>query len=96
LPFRTSDELHAAPALATLPALSACISAFITALDVVHPDLLNRSQFPLSERESAATMLHMLLDTCQCTLREYDRLTFEDASWHDDEPEPGPADDFPF
>jgi len=95
VPCRPADELQGAPALATLPALSACIEAFVSALDVAHPTLVCRD--PVSERESAALLLHMHLHTCQELLRLYDHLTF-DACWfsgpHDDDPDPDP--DIPF
>jgi hypothetical protein len=94
---RHADELQGAPALATLPALSACIDAFASALDVAHPDLVGRN--PVSERESAALLLHMHLHTCQELLRLYDHLTF-DVCWFsgsaDDEPDDEPDDDIPF
>jgi hypothetical protein len=94
---RTADELHGAPALATLPALSACIDAFVSALDVAHPDLTSRD--PRSERESAATLLHLHLYTCQELLRLYDHLTF-DVCWFsgpaDEELDEEPDDDIPF
>jgi hypothetical protein len=96
---RDPDELQGAPALATLPALSACINAFLFALDVAHPDFAARN--PVSERESAALLLHMHLHTCQELLRLYDHLTFDVycfSSSLDDEPdEPDePDDDIPF
>jgi hypothetical protein len=94
---RTADELQGAPALATLPALSACIDAFVSALDVAHPDLVSRN--PVSERESAATLLHMHLCTCQELLRLYDHLTF-DVCWfsasEDEDLDDEPDDDIPF
>ena len=99
---RPLDELQGAPALATLPALSGCIDAFVSALDVAHPALVSRT--PVSERESAALLLHMHLHTCQELLRLYDHLTF-DVCWFsgsqdddevDCEPEPEPDDDIPF
>ena len=98
---RAPDELQGAPALATLPALSACIDAFVSALDVAHPSLVVRD--PVSERESAALLLHMHLHTCQELLRLYDHLTF-DVWWFsgskDDEAEDeagdDPDDDIPF
>ena len=93
---RDPDELQGAPALATLPALSACINAFLSALDVAHPDLDGRN--PVSERESSALLLHMHLHTCQELLRLYDHLTFDvwcfsDSSDHEDDE---PDDDIPF
>jgi hypothetical protein len=94
---RPPDELQGAPALATLPALSACIDAFVSALDVAHPALVVRD--PVSERESAALLLHMHLHTCQELLRLYDHLTF-DVCWfsgsHHDEADDQPDDDIPF
>ena len=94
---RPTDELQGAPALAILPALSACIDAFVSALDVAHPALVVRD--PVSERESAALLLHMHLHTCQELLRLYDHLTF-DVCWfsgsHRDEPDDEPDDDIPF
>jgi hypothetical protein len=98
---RAPDELQGAPALATLPALSACIDAFVSALDVAHPSLVVRD--PVSERESAALLLHMHLHTCQELLRLYDHLTF-DVWWFsgskDDEADveagDDPDDDIPF
>ena len=98
---RAPDELQGAPALATLPALSACIDAFVSALDVVHPTLVVRD--PVSERESAALLLYVHLHTCQELLRLYDHLTF-DVWWFsgakddeaDDEAGDEPDDDIPF
>ena len=94
VPRRTSDELREAPALATLPVLSASIDAFTAVLDLTHPSLLSRD--PVSERESAAMLLHMHLRTCQELLRLYDILTFDvcwvSASEDDEEPD----DDIPF
>ena len=90
---RPTDDLRGAPALATLPALSACIDAVTSALDIVHPDLASSN--PMSERESAAMLLHMHLHACQELLRVYDHLTFDDCSYSeplDDEPD----DDIPF
>jgi hypothetical protein len=90
---RPTDDLRGAPALATLPALSACIDAFTSALHIVHPDLTSRN--PMSERESAAALLHMHLYACQELLRVYDHLTFDVCSYSDpvdDEPD----DDIPF
>jgi hypothetical protein len=91
---RAPDELQGAPALATLPALSACIDAFVSALDIVHPSLVVRD--PVSERESAALLLYMHLHTCQELLRLYDHLTF-DAGWfsgsEDDEDDDDAGDD---
>jgi hypothetical protein len=103
--LRTSDELAEAPELATLPALSACIDAFVAVLDVSHPSLL-ASVDPRSARESAALLLHMHLSVCQQLLREYDHLTFDAIRWnftdpdehHQPEPrdDPEPDDDIPF
>jgi hypothetical protein len=90
---RPADELQGAPALATLPALSACIDAFVSALDVAHPDLVGRD--PVSEREAAALLLHMHLDACQQLLRLYDHLTF-DVCWFSGSPNDDPDDDIPF
>jgi hypothetical protein len=90
---RTTDELQGQPALATLPALSACIAAFASALDVAHPDLVSRN--PMSERESAAMMLHMYLDACQELLRVYDHLAFDVWDFSDSQDEE-PDDDIPF
>lgn len=99
VPLRTSDELHAAPALATLPALSACIEAFVAALDVAHPCLLS-SQGPCSDRETAARLLLMYLDACQHLLHLYDQLTFDVTYWYcldpEDELEHDHDDDIPF
>ena len=90
---RTLDDLRAAPALATLPALCSTIDAFVSALDLEHPALASRD--PVSERESAAMLLHMHLHACQHLLRLYDHLTFDVWSFadpQDDEPD----DDIPF
>ena len=90
---RPTDDLQAAPALAILPALSASIDAFSCALDIVHPDLASRH--PMSERESAAMLLHMHLHACQELLHLYDHLTFDVCSYAaplDDEPD----DNIPF
>jgi hypothetical protein len=99
VPLRTPDELQGAPALATLSALSACIDAFVAALDVTHPALLS-SRGPSSERETAALLLHMHLDACQHLLHQYDQLTFDMTYWYcldpEDEPENDPDDDIPF
>ena len=99
VPLRTSDELQATPALATLPALSACIDAFVAALDVEHPSLLS-PRCPCSPRETAALLLHMHLDACQHLLHEYDRLTFDMTYWGCLEPaddkELDHEDDIPF
>lgn len=99
VPRRTFDELHAAPALATLPALSACIDAFVVALDVTHPSLLTSPRSPGSERETAALLLHMHLDACQHLLLRYDQLTFELTSWQGPDPDDDESeqeDDIPF
>jgi hypothetical protein len=95
VPRRTSDELRAAPALATLPVLATCIGAFTAVLDLTHPGLVARD--PVSERESAAMLLHMHLRTCQELLRLYDHLTF-DVCWFSGAEEQGeePDDDIPF
>jgi hypothetical protein len=90
---RPTDDLRGEPALATLPALSACIDAFTSALDIAHPDLVSRT--PVSERESAAMLLHMYLHACQELLRAYDHLTF-DVCWYSDPLDDEPADDIPF
>lgn len=92
VPPRTCDELHAVPALATLPALSACIEAFLTAINLAHPHLL-RGPNPSTERETAAFLLHMHLDTCQHLLRAYDQLTFDVTCWCSSEPDEEGADD---
>ncbi len=103
VPVRSYDDLQAAPALATLPALSACIEAFVAALDVAHPCLLSSSR-TTSERESTALLIHMHLDVCQHLLHLYDKLTFDGTYWHcpeddeehDDERKDDPNDDIPF
>jgi len=92
VPLRTSDELQAAPALATLPALSACIEAFVAALDVAHPCLLS-SSCPSSDREAAARLLLMHLDACQHLLHQYDQLTFDMTYWYCFDPEDEPQHD---
>jgi hypothetical protein len=94
LASRTLDELQGVPALATLPALSASIDAFSRALDLAHPHL--GSSDPVSERESAAMLLHMHLDACQELLRLYDHLTFDVWTFCHDEPDDEPDDDIPF
>lgn len=81
--LRPSDELELAPGLATLPALSACIDAFIAALELAHPDLVGRN--PASDRDSTALLLHMHLHVCQELLRHYDHLTFDHVAWSSDE-----------
>ena len=83
--LRSSDELQAAPALATLSALSACIEAFVAALELAHPHLLS-ARSPASDREVAARLLHMHLDACQHLLHQYDQLTFDMTDW--DHPDP--------
>jgi hypothetical protein len=98
--LRTLDELSGAPALATLPALSACIEAFLAALGVAHPCLLATSRSPSTPRETAALLLHMHLDACQLLLRQYDQITFDGTYWYcsgpEDEAPPDPEDDIPF
>ena len=74
--LRPPDELVVAPQLATLPALSAVIDAFVAMLTVTHPALLHTAN-PRSDRETVAFLLHMNLDVCQQLLGEYDRLTFD-------------------
>jgi hypothetical protein len=105
VPVRTYDDLQAAPALATLPALSACIEAFVAALDVAHPYLRSSSRpLPICERETTALLIHMHLDACQHLLHLYDQLTFDGTYWycpeddeqHEDEPNHDPEDDIPF
>ena len=99
VPLRTSDELQAAPALATLPALSVCIEVFVAALEIAHPSLL-ASSCPSSDREAAARLLHMHLDACQHLLHLYDQLTFDMTYWYcfdpEDEPQHHQDDDIPF
>jgi hypothetical protein len=99
VPLRTSDELQAVPALATLSALSACIEAFVAALDLAHPYLLS-ARCPTSDREDTARLLHMHLDACQHLLHQYDQLTFDTTYWDcldpDDEQDHGHDDDIPF
>jgi hypothetical protein len=87
VPLRTSEELHAAPALATLPALSTCIEAFVAALALAHPCLLVAPIDQGSDREHAARMLHMHLDACQHLLHLYDQLTFDATYWYCLDPE---------
>jgi hypothetical protein len=100
VPPRTPDELQEAPALATLPALSACIDAFLAALGIAHPCIDAVSRCAFSPRETAAQMLYMYLDTCQHLLHEYDQLTFDGTYWYCSEPEDqtplDPDDDIPF
>jgi hypothetical protein len=99
VPLRTSDELQAAPALATLPALSVCIEVFVATLEIAHPSLLASSS-PASDREAAARLLHMHLDACQHLLHLYDQLTFDTTYWYcfdpEDEPQQHQDDDIPF
>lgn len=99
IPLRTIDELHSAPHMATLPALSASIMAFSAALEIAHPALLVLD--PRRPRDTAALLLRMHLDVCHDLLREYDRLIFDQYEWsddsaelHDDDAEPD--DDIPF
>jgi hypothetical protein len=92
LASRTLDELQGAPALATLPTLSAAIHGFLSALDLAHPALASRD--PVSEREAAAMLLHMHLDACQELLRLYDHLTFD--VWSFSDPLDHEPDDIPF
>lgn len=99
--LRTLDELHSAPHMATLPALSASIMAFSAALQIAHPSLFDLE--PLRPRDTAALLLRMYLDACHELLREYDRLTFDHYEWSDgtaelpdDRDEAEPDDDIPF
>ena len=97
--LRTLDELHSAPHMATLPALSACITAFSAALEIAHPSLFVLD--PFRPRDTAALLLRMHLDACHELLREYDRLTFDHYDWSDGTLEPPhdeaePDDDIPF
>lgn len=99
IPLRTVDELHSAPHMATLPALSASMMAFSAALDIAHPALLVVD--PHRPRDIAALLLRMHLDACHELLREYDRLTFDDYEWSDatkerPDDEAEPDDDIPF
>jgi hypothetical protein len=106
IPLRTLDELHSAPHMATLPALSASMMAFSAALEIAHPALLVLE--PRRPRDTAALLLRMYLDACHELLRDYDRLTFDEYEWSDcteecpdDETEPDddeaePDDDIPF
>lgn len=101
VPLRAPDELQAAPALATLPALSACIEAFVASLDLAHPCLLSTPVDLGSDREHAARLLHMHLDACQHLLHLYDQLTFDATYWYcldpeEDEHSNEPDDDIPF
>jgi len=98
VPRRHPDELYAVPALVTLAALSACIDAFLTALDLTHPRLRARRP-PCTDREQTALLLHMHLDTCQELLCAYDELTFDGATEEDAQDEATAddrTDDFPF
>jgi len=97
IPLRTLDELHSAPHMATLPALSATIAAFSAALEIAHPTLFLLD--PFRPRDTAALLLRMYLDACHELLREYDRLTFDHYHWSDgtdDQDEAEPDDDIPF
>jgi hypothetical protein len=99
IPLRTLDELHSTPHMATLPALSASITAFSAALEIAHPALFLLD--PLRPRDTAALLLRMYLDACHELLREYDRLTFDHYEWSDGteerpDDEAEPADDIPF
>jgi hypothetical protein len=100
VPQRTADELQEAPALATLPALSACIAAFVAALDLAHPRLVSADNDNGSDREGAARLLLMHLDACQHLLHLYDQLTFDGTYWccfdPDDKPTRDEDDDRPF
>lgn len=87
VPVRTYDDLQGAPALATIPALSSCIAAFVAALDVTHPRLLSSPLPPTSEQENTALLLHMYLDACQELLHLYDQLTFDGTYWYCLDPE---------
>lgn len=99
IPQRTLDELHSAPHMATLPALSASLMAFSAALEIAHPTLL--CQPSLGPRDTVARLLRMYLDACHELLREYDRLTFEHYEWFDGteqcpDDDAEPDDDIPF
>lgn len=99
IPLRTLDELHSAPHMATLSALSASMTAFSAALEIAHPTLFVRD--PVRPRDTAALLLRMYLDACHELLREYDRLTFDHYEWSDgtaEQPddEAEPDDDIPF
>lgn len=99
IPLRTLDELHGAPHMAALPALSASIRAFSAALEIAHPALLVVD--PHRPRDIAALLLRMYLDDCHELLREYDRLTFDHDDWSDGieerpDAEAEPDDDIPF
>jgi hypothetical protein len=99
IPLRTLHELHSAPHMATLPALSATMTAFCAALEVAHPSLFVLD--PIRPRDTAALLLRMYLDACHELLREYDRLTFDHDEWSDGtaehpDDEADPDDDIPF
>ena len=99
IPLRTLDELHSAPHMAILPALSAGIAAFSAALELAHPMLFVLD--PRAPRDTAALLLRMYLDACHELLREYDRLTFDHHQWSDSvaeqpDDEAEPDDDIPF
>jgi hypothetical protein len=101
VPLRTYEELQATPSLATLAPLSACIEAFVAALDLAHPCLLSGPVDQGSDREHAARLLHMHLDACQHLLHLYDQLTFDATYWYCLDPEEeqhnrDPDDDIPF
>jgi hypothetical protein len=87
---RHPDELYGVPALATLPVLSACIDAFLTALDLTHPQL-SALRTPRTDCEQTAVLLHMYLDACQELLCAYDELTFD--GFPEDAQDDGTADD---
>jgi hypothetical protein len=61
--LRTLDELRSVHGFATLSALSASIDAFMAALGVSHPDLLDSPTGPRSPREGAAVLLLMFTST---------------------------------
>lgn len=98
IPLRTLDELHGAPHMAALPALSASMMAFSAALEIAHPALLVVD--PHRPRDIAALLLRMHLDACHELLREYDRLTFDHYDWSEGTEEgpddAEPDDDIPF
>jgi len=104
---RSLHELQHAPYMATLPALSACIQAVCSALDIEHPDLLSRP--PTTCLDTLALALRCHLDECHQILRDYDELLFDCYFWSDgathdplddpdrpDEPESDDDDDIPF
>jgi hypothetical protein len=101
VPTRTLDELHHAPHMATLSALSACLRAVSVALDIEHPDLLSRpSTAPL---DTTALVLRIHLDECQQILSDYDEMLFEGYLWAEGTPDdpdehddPRDLDDIPF